>query len=172
MYYKSIRISHTNKGQTVMANYEMPAINLEVLKNTLSVNDMEIVSKVVAKRGGIMRLRASKPADGPAAYVWRMICFIASPHSQHHCMPVGADFYINDADYAHRADKYVFRLETQEDQDYVAKLTPDRIAMLNKSECRHQYMKQELDPIVDAVLDTIPKNEWRGAKRWQQAIYG
>jgi hypothetical protein len=151
---------------------EMPAVNLEILKTVLSVNDMDIVSKVVAKRGGVNRLRASKPADGPAAYVWRMVAFIVSPHSQHHCMPVGADFYVNKTDYAHRTDKFVWSCETQNDKDYVANLTPDRIAMMNNSECRRQYMKQELDPIVDKIIDTIPKEQWRGAQRWKQAIYG
>lgn len=48
------------------------------------------------------RLRASKPKDGRAAYVWRMVAFTVSPNSRHQCMPCTADFGIDCGDYNER----------------------------------------------------------------------
>lgn len=74
----------------------MPEINLAAL----DAKTAEIARLIVATKGKNKgRLRASKPLvkkgciiSGEAAYVWRMVAFTASPISQHHCMPVTADF--------------------------------------------------------------------------------
>jgi hypothetical protein len=156
------------------ANLEMPQVKLDTLKTTLTAAQMEIVMGVVAKRGDVQRLRASKPAkeSGSVQYVWRMVAFMVSPHSQHHCMPVGADFYVTDSEYRHRTDKYVPRAETEHDRETVSKWDAKTWERMHRGEQRRNYIKQELDPIVDAIVDTIPKNQWRGVHRWHQAIYG
>jgi hypothetical protein len=40
-------------------------------------------------------LRATKPNDGNAAYVWRMVAFSLSTNPRHHCMPMTADFGVS-----------------------------------------------------------------------------
>lgn len=148
----------------------MPEINVDQLKQVLSEKEFEIAQAAFVKRGNTYRLKASKPQqDGPYAYVWRMICYIASPKTQHHCMPVGADFYIRDFDFNHRDDKYIPR---DPDCETVKNWDTKTWNMMHKSTQRKNYIKYELDPIVDKVLDTIPKTQWHGAKRWSKAIYG
>lgn len=70
----------------------MPRIDLQALWQKLSKDDMSIVRRVV--RENTWRLRTSRPKlcdsneSRYAAYVWRMVAFMVSPHSQHHCMPI------------------------------------------------------------------------------------
>lgn len=151
----------------------MPIVNMDEIRSVLTDAEFEIAAKAFTKRGGADRLMASCPKGrGPSAYVWRMICFIASPKSQHHCMPIGADFYIQDSDFAHRTDQYVPRIETDRDQEYINTWDQRTWNRMHKGEQRKNYIKEELDPIVDKVLDTIPKTQWKGAQRWSKAIYG
>lgn len=87
-------------------------------------------------RKGENRLRASKPEcdNGEASYVWRMVAFEVSPKSQHHCIPVTADFGMS----------------------------------LNYEERRTRC--NELDVVVDAIVNSIPKNEWHGISRWRRGF--
>jgi len=92
----------------------MPKINLNKLTN-LNSADLELVRGIINSRTG--ELRASKPAlpdkvkttsgrydyateadarQGMTAYIWRMVAFEVSPHSQHQCMPICADFDLPD----------------------------------------------------------------------------
>ena len=89
------------------------------------------------------RLRASKPKDGEAAYVWRMVAFLVSPRRQHQCMPCTADFGID------------FR--TPEAQWDVRRVG--------------EYCREVLDPVVDQIVDAVDKRDWHGVKRWAEA-YG
>jgi hypothetical protein len=153
---------------------EMPCIDLEILKTKLTPEQMNLVGGCFANRGGKLRLRASRPTKekGATQYIWRMIAFIVSPNSQHHCMPVGADFYINESDYSHRTDQYIPRLETDHDRETVNKWNQKTWDMMHRGEKRKKYIKEELDPIVDIVIENIPKNQWHGAKRWHKALHG
>lgn len=80
---------------------QMPVIDLEALRPDLEPMEVAIVRRIIASQGKNKgRLRASKPhvdndADplsGKAAYVWRMVAFMASPDPRHSCMPVTADW--------------------------------------------------------------------------------
>lgn len=78
----------------------------------------------------ILGFSYASPEDmlkGRAAYVWRMVAFFTSPISQHHCMPVMAEFYV-----------------------------------CNRSEA------QKMDELVDRIVDSIPKAEWNGVRRWAE----
>lgn len=151
----------------------MPTIP-ETLQSTMTAEQWELAAPAFAKSKGAIRLRASRPtkASGASQYIWRMTAFIVSTNPQHHCIPVGADFYINDEDFQHRDDKYVPRAETERDRETVAKWDEKTWEGMHRSEQRKQYMKQELDPIVDLIVDSIPKSQWRGAHRWHKAFYG
>ena len=86
----------------------MPVIPLD----HLSPEEKQIASGIIASQGKNKgRLRAAKPKidydivlkdgrklryptpeTGRTAYVWRMVAFHVSPVSQHHCIPILADF--------------------------------------------------------------------------------
>lgn len=153
---------------------EMPVIDPTNMNKTLTEEQVYLVRDVFTNRGGKLKLRASRPtkAKGATQYIWRMVCFIVSPNPQHHCMPVGADFYINESEYAHRTDQYIPRLETDHDRETVNKWNQKTWDMMHKGEKRKKYIKEELDPLVDIIIESIPKNQWHGAKRWHKALYG
>jgi hypothetical protein len=153
---------------------EMPCINLEVVKTKLTPEQYNIVSDCFVNRGGNVRLRSSRPnkAAGATQYIWRMIAFIVSPNPQHHCMPIGADFYILDSEYAHRTDEYIPQYRYDSDRETVANWSQKTWDMMHRGEKRKKYVKEELDPIVDIIVEIIPKNQWYGAKRWSKAFYG
>lgn len=149
---------------------EIPA----TLKDTMTAEQWELAAPCFAKSKGALRLRASRPtkAKGATQYIWRNVAFIVSTNPQHHCMPVGADFYIKDEEFAHRKDKYIPKLVTENCQQTVDSWNTKTWEMMHKSEKRRNYIKQELDPIVDIIIDNIPKSQWRGAHRWNRAFYG
>ena len=80
--------------------YRMPEVDLEKLFLEMTKEEWQITKRIVATRGknkGL--LRASKPPvdkenpiTGKAAYVWRLVAFMASPMPAHSCMPVCADW--------------------------------------------------------------------------------
>lgn len=146
----------------------------ENLKDKMTAEQWELAAPCFAKSKGATRLRASRPtkAKGASQYIWRMAAFIVSTNPQHHCMPIGADFYINDDEFEHRTDKYIPKLVTPNCQNTVDNWDTKTWERMHKSEKRRNYIKQELDPIVDIIIDNIPKEQWRGAQRWKQAIYG
>lgn len=155
-------------------NTMMPAVNLDDLKTKLDAKQWSMVRDCFVNRGGIYRLRSSRPtkASGSVQYIWRMIAFTVSPNPQHHCIPMGADFYILDSEIAHRTDQYIPKYLYDSDREAVAKWSQKTWDMMHKGEKRRNYVKQELDPIVDIVVNNIPKNQWYGVKRWHHALYG
>ncbi len=93
--------------------YTMPKVDLSVLTD----EEKELADGIVATRGkNAGLLRASKPVvqrvsvdsygpqgggprykkttriGGETAYIWRMVAFYISPISQHHCLPVMAEY--------------------------------------------------------------------------------
>lgn len=76
----------------------MPEINLEKVREIVTEEEAALVQGIIATQGKNRgRLRAAKPKvtdrdSGRVAYLWRMVAFGISPKSQHQCMPVCADF--------------------------------------------------------------------------------
>lgn len=89
-------------------------------------------------------LRSTKPKDGEAAYVWRMVAFNVSPIRQHQCMPVTAEFDMP-AEYWDRTDTRA-------------------AAEKRRNRCK------ELDVLVDALVNSVPKEQWHGVVRWGRAL--
>lgn len=120
----------------------MPVLDIDKIRSLLTDEQYEIFSHSIG-RGN--RLRSSKPKDGRGAYVWRMICFYISTNPQHHCMPVMADFGLTDDMYVNYPQKHNFQR-------------------------RNAYCKEILDPIVDAVVNTVIISKQHGTMRWAKAL--
>jgi hypothetical protein len=108
--------------------------------------DELIIFNLIQGRGG--RLRASKPTvdknepiTGKAAYVWRLVAFMVSTKSAHHCMPVTADFDLPAYD---ESGKWCCR-------------------------AAHQ-MADSLNPLIKKITDAIPLSQSHGAVRWGRAL--
>jgi hypothetical protein len=116
---------------------------IDLSKTDLTGRDLEIAKKVLGRSN---RLRSSKPKDdGEAAYVWRMCAFLISTNRQHWSMPVTADF---DLPYPYW------------DRDDVHGAAEKR-----RARCA------ELKKIEDAIVNTVPKEEWHGVRRWARAMF-
>lgn len=61
-------------------------------------------AKQIVKKNGEVYLSKPKKASGNAKYVWRMVMFFIGNRPQHHCMPVCADFDIEERDYHKRLE--------------------------------------------------------------------
>jgi len=126
----------------------MPNVDRAIL-DAAELNDDEraIIALVVKKNGQVRatkpKVSEDNPITGKAAYVWRMVAFVVSRNSKHHCMPICADF-----------DLPAFN----DDGKWSSKLA--------------RVMSKELKPVEDAILNSIPKTQWYGVNRWVKAIYG
>lgn len=119
---------------------KMPEIQTAIDASDLSTEEKNIAQAIVG-RGGC--LRSSKPTkNGDAAYVWRMVAFYISPQSQHHCIPMTADFDIRALDPV--------------TGKWSSKLARERA--------------KELDKIVDQIVDHTPKLRQHGVMRWARAL--
>lgn len=125
----------------------MPKVNIENAKDKLAGNDegLLILHRIVKKDG---TLRASKPKvlkdapiTGKTAYVWRMVCFMVSPKSQHQCMPCTADFDLPAYD---TEGKWRYQLARE--------------------------MMDTLKPVENAIVDSVDKSDWHGVIRWGQVF--
>lgn len=76
---------------------QMPKIDTSKLDNE-SLN----FAKQITKKNGDLYSSKPKNASGEAKYVWRLVMFYVSNKPQHHCMPVCADFDIEEKDYQKR----------------------------------------------------------------------
>lgn len=141
-----------------MRTNEMPKINMQALKDTLTSQEYALVERIVIARNGYTTLRASKPKvertvpvaskyhstptmypseeSGRAAYLWRMVAFLISPIPQHSCMPVMAF-----CDLPHR-----------EDWD------------------ERRGIEKEMDALADKVVDVVKPRDWNGVRRWAYAF--
>jgi hypothetical protein len=124
----------------------------------MEIKKQEIIDIVVLKG----KVRKSKPNDlkscvmGDAAYVWRNVAFILGISSQAKCIPVMADCYIWDSE-----DAQIVRI-SYSDPNFDEFMKPIR-------EARKARMK-ELDKIVDEIVDSFPKSQWRGIHVWANAL--
>jgi hypothetical protein len=155
----------------------MPSVlNRDALLKSVRPEHRSIVEAVL--KGKTAQVRATKPADGRAAYVWRNVVFMVSRNSQHQCMPAMADFYLEKEHYAHRPERYEPRGESENDRATIARWDAEpggreggrTWLMMDDGAKRRAYMKTELDPLVDLIVDSIPKNQWAGVYRWGRAL--
>jgi hypothetical protein len=124
----------------------MPVLNFD----NLDQSEKEIAEKIVSKGN---KLRASKPHEGEAHYVWRLVCFMISPKPAHHCIPCTHDFGVMDI--APKITKYCeYRKKEvqQPDFDWVRK------------RCK------ELDVIVGKLVDNVKSEQRHGINRWAKAF--
>lgn len=124
----------------------------------------------ICGRGG--RLRATKPDDPRAAYVWRMVAFQISPRREHHCMPVTADMGLTHAMAAHRTEEYVPTMRYERDAETVASWGEEQWARMHRQAKMSAFIREELDVWVKRVVDAVPPSQWHGVKRWRRALYG
>lgn len=132
--------------------YDMPVINIQTASQfmpggVMTLDMIRIAQDVIRATKSspfVGSLRSSKPKNGEAAYVWRMVAFQVSPISQHQCMPVTADFDMPARYWDRKAD-------------------PD---CHNKRRDR----TKELDQLVDALVNTVNKRQWHGVHRWAHAL--
>lgn len=75
-------------------------------KGKLRASKPKIAYTIVDKPRGNITIKIRQPDDigGKAAYVWRMVAFIVSPISQHHCMPCTAEFDLPEDNYTLRRE--------------------------------------------------------------------
>jgi hypothetical protein len=128
----------------------MPIVTLP---DTLTGREREIAERCLNKG----RLRATKPpTDGEAQYVWRMAAFVVSPHWKHHTLPIGAQFALP-------RELFLGGLTPN---------TPGWVADMNARAARRKARLDELDAVVDAIVDSVPRTQWHGGQRWHNAFYG
>jgi|GEM_PF-4563203 len=134
---------------------------------------------ITSKNG---ELRSTKPKDGNAAYVWRMVAFSLSTNPRHRCMPVTADFgVVVPDDFAVNPpgawlDEQVERTErSQYDIDFcvgeAGSVPMYHIKRWLAHARREHFIKTALDPIVKEIVDSIPVTRQPGTMRWARA-YG
>ena len=149
---------------------DMPVVSLEVLKSALSDKEFALAQECVATRKGATRLRASKPKDPIAAYIWRMAAFMVSPKGAHNCIPMTADMDLEENHFSHRTETYEPKLVTDFDRETVAKWDEKTWNMMNRGAKKRAFIKDELDPIVSKIVDAVSKKEWHGVRRWGYAL--
>ena len=137
-----------------MSRYNMPEIKIPASMGCL---DRSIAEQVLNKG----KLRASKPKDGEAAYVWRMVAFTVSRNPVHQCMPITADWDLRNQYFPSPK----FPPSTPWDD-------PEYRAAMDANSAAVRARIKELDAIADALIATIPVTQWAGALRWARAFGG
>jgi hypothetical protein len=138
---------------------KMPVLNVST--ENLSQEQKEIVSAITGQQS---RLRSSKPKiNGLAMYVWRMVAFQVSPNSQHHCMPMTADFDLGNEYWPQGFPTY---------SDFN---DPNRVKTAYEIESDNAHNKRkakiaELDVLVNIIVNSVPKEQWYGVSRWGRAL--
>lgn len=119
----------------------MKRIAIDLGATSLSDKELAIAQQVLRRNG---TLYASKPknASGDAKYVWRMVVFAVSDNEQHQCMPVMAEFDL--------------------DERYFGQDTYD---------LRREHLNY-LDGIANAMISTVPVLQRSGVLRWATALAG
>lgn len=126
-------------------------------------------------------IRASKPKNGNAAYVWRMVGFSVSRDPRQHCMPMTADFGVEvpddwkvEAPVEWVEAQVVRTSQRQDDIDFCVKqkgsVRAYHVANWTRYERRKAYIKDVLDPIVDEIVKAVPPRQQAGTARWARAF--
>lgn len=106
-------------------------------------------------RSGDRPIRPSKPKDGRAAYVWRMLRFHLG---EDYHLPVMADTYVSDALYEDRGVESYFDLTPEERKELYQEAKVEQ---------------KKLDAVADFILATrFPIGQFNAARRWGRAFYG
>jgi hypothetical protein len=126
-------------------------------------------------------IRRSKPKDGNAAYVWRMVAFSVSTDPKQHCMPMTADFDVSVPE-GWKVEAPQDWLETkienthrrQSDVDFCidrnGSVRAYHVENWSRYDRRKQYIKEVLDPIVDEIVKAVPPRRQAGTTRWARAF--
>ena len=128
-------------------------------------------------------LRASKPKDGNAAYVWRMAALSLSSDRRMQCMPMTADFGVTvpeDWKVEAPADWLAEQIKRTHERDSDVRYCLEKAGSIEayhlgwwkQAARRRQYIKEVLDPIVDEIVKSVPVTEWHGVRRWRRALGG
>lgn len=126
------------------------------------------------------KLRASKPKDGVAAYVWRMVAFSLSTNPQHHCMPMTADFgiteksipeyWLPEAPESYITEKVAKTNSCPDDVEFCLKHASSveeyHRKFWVKYDRRNYWIKLTLDPVVKEIVDSVPVQNQPGTMRW------
>ena len=79
-------------------------MKLDISAAELNDEQRKIAEQIVTRSGNLYKSRpTNKPGD--VQYVWRMVAFFVSPVNAHQCMPVMAEFYINERDWDKRRER-------------------------------------------------------------------
>lgn len=134
---------------------EMPKIDLDVLAQVLGADDLEVARRIVSTQGkNAGRLRASKPKNEMkrqegGRFGWQMV-------------PV---------DMTQARAAYVWRMVafyvSPKSQHQCMPCTAD-FALGPYSETRD--LIADLDKLVDQIVNTIPREQWAGVRRWAQVF--
>jgi len=127
------------------------------------------------------KLRASKPKDGNAAYIWRMVAFSVSTNPKHHCMPMTADFgvhipddYLPEAPSTWLEEQVASTLMRPSDIDFCMRQAGSVYEYHVRDWVRHArrryFIKNVLDPIVNQIVDSVPVTQQTGTMRWARAF--
>ena len=137
----------------------MPKVDL----NTVSVSeDTKSILESITKRDGSFYSTKPKNVNGLEQYIWRQVMFILSPKSEHHCIPVMADF-----------DLYTWIEETYDDvltsSEYRNLDESSKVFYSTATRKKHDIQGM-LKRIEDEIIDSFPKEQWHGIKRWGKAL--
>lgn len=126
-------------------------------------------------------IRASKPKDGNAAYVWRMVAFSVSTDRRQQCMPMTADFGV-EVPQGWQVNAPVDWVEAQVERTYQrpsdvafcqqqsGSVRAYHVSRWERYDRRKAYIKDVLDPIVKEIVDSVAVTKQAGTMRWAQAF--
>lgn len=142
---------------------DMPIIDLEYLAEKLNSNDLKIVKGIVATQGPNKgRLRASKPPLGEKVQVECLDNFTGFAY-----------IYKNAKDERKGMSAYVWRMVaffiSPLSVHHHMPMTADFDLSQPKTKMSHELARQ-LDDLVEIVVDSIPREQWHGAKRWARCF--
>ena len=136
---------------------DMPTINLDTIRTKVSEADYNLIVGIVANQGKNKgKLRASKPpipivGTRPGTYVSK----------------------VNVLDYNSSCTAYIWRMVAFQisplPQHQCLPITADFDLEVEDHDTRRELSKR-LDSLVSIVVDSIPKQQWHGIKRWGEAF--
>lgn len=151
-------------GMCNMTN-TMPRINIDKLHEKLTPAQFNLAKQVISIRKGEVKLRSTRSkSSGSGDYIWRMVAFFVSPIRAHQSIPVMAENYIQDSEVMHRPEMYRVHEGTCLHWD------ENTWNMMHLAAKRSAYIHAELNPIVDAIVDSVNPNDWNGVKNWAKAF--